>query len=176
MTDDPAGTRPARQRPFALLVRSFFHGLFESDLLPDDGDLRQSLLWVGAIVLTPMVWISVLVLYVGFRPRWWAMRQAELDGTLGLLLVGKEQLSWGVELLFIFYAMTVVGFITVMVWDRVYPDRRDVMVLGTLPVRERTVFGAKLPALLLLVVAVVVAISLPSAVAMAIAAGIARRD
>ena len=29
------------------------------------------------------------------------------------------------------------GFITVMVWDRAYPDRRDVMVLGVLPVRER---------------------------------------
>ncbi len=46
-------TRPDRQGPFALLVRNFFHGLFESDLIPEDVDVRQSLTWVAALCVTP---------------------------------------------------------------------------------------------------------------------------
>ena len=46
-------TRPDRQGPFALLVRNFFHGLFESDLIPENVDLRQSLVWMGVLLMWP---------------------------------------------------------------------------------------------------------------------------
>jgi hypothetical protein len=43
--------------------------------------------------------------------------------------------------------LTVVGVLAVLSWDSALPDRRDLLVLGTLPVRTRTVFAAKLSAL-----------------------------
>ncbi|MBS1805799.1 MAG: hypothetical protein JST28_20855 [Acidobacteria bacterium] len=40
--------------------------------------------------------------------------------------------------------MLVAGLITVVSWDSIFPDRRDVMVLGPLPLRSATVLAAKL--------------------------------
>ena len=42
--------------------------------------------------------------------------------------------------------MLVVGLITVVSWDATFPDRRDVLVLAPLPVRPRTILGAKIAA------------------------------
>ncbi|MEE8130061.1 MAG: hypothetical protein V3T48_07230 [Vicinamibacterales bacterium] len=162
-------TRPDRQGPFAVLVRNFFHGLFESDLVPEDVDVRQSLTWVFALCLGPPLHLALGLPLVN-RPHPQTLRLAQQNGTVEQLLAQFERLMWGFELVFVLHAMMLVGFITVMVWDRAYPDRRDLMVLGTVPVRERTVFGAKLAALLLLVVGTVVAVSLPTSVVMALGA------
>jgi hypothetical protein len=42
--------------------------------------------------------------------------------------------------------MLIVGLITVITWDSIFPDRRDVMVLAPLPVRPHTILFAKLAA------------------------------
>ena len=42
--------------------------------------------------------------------------------------------------------MLVVGLFAVLSWDSTFPDRRDAMVLGPLPVRARTMFLAKVAA------------------------------
>jgi hypothetical protein len=39
--------------------------------------------------------------------------------------------------------MLIVGLFSVLTWDAAYPERRDVLVLGPLPVRTRTIFFAK---------------------------------
>src|SRR5579862_771623 len=36
--------------------------------------------------------------------------------------------------------MLIVGLFAVLSWDTILPDRRDVLVLGPLPVRNRTLF------------------------------------
>jgi len=40
--------------------------------------------------------------------------------------------------------MLVAGLITVVSWDSIFPDRRDIMVLGPLPLRSATILAAKL--------------------------------
>ena len=42
--------------------------------------------------------------------------------------------------------MLVAGLITVVSWDSIFPDRRDIMVLAPLPVRPGMILGAKLAA------------------------------
>jgi hypothetical protein len=42
--------------------------------------------------------------------------------------------------------MLVVGLITVISWDATFPDRRDVLVLGPLPVTPRVILAAKVTA------------------------------
>src|SRR5579872_486308 len=49
----------------------------------------------------------------------------------------------GMEHYVISTTMLIVGLFAVLSWDSTFPDRRDVLVLGPLPVRTRTLFLAK---------------------------------
>ncbi len=53
---------------------------------------------------------------------------------------------WPVERFLISLTMLVVGLFALLSWDSTFPDRRDVLVLGPLPVRERTLLAAKIAA------------------------------
>jgi hypothetical protein len=70
----------------------------------------------------------------------------------GILFVAASQRmaleeAWTAEHFFIATMLTVVGVITVLNWESAFPDRRDVLVLGPLPVRASTLFLAKISAL-----------------------------
>lgn len=69
-----------------------------------------------------------------------------------LYLAGRERLqsseAWTAEHFFIATTLTVVGVIMALNWDSAFPDRRDVLVLGPLPVRASTLFLAKISALI----------------------------
>ena len=49
--------------------------------------------------------------------------------------------------LFVSYSMISTGLLTAFIWDALVFDKRDAMVLGPLPLRGRTIVGAKLAAL-----------------------------
>src|SRR5260370_8094485 len=44
--------------------------------------------------------------------------------------------------------MVVVSLFSVLCWDSIFPDKRDVLVLAPLPIRANTLFRAKLAALI----------------------------
>jgi CubicO group peptidase (beta-lactamase class C family) len=54
--------------------------------------------------------------------------------------------AWSAEHFLIATTMLVVGLFAVLSWDSTFPDRRDVLTLGPLPVRARTLFLAKVAA------------------------------
>ena len=54
--------------------------------------------------------------------------------------------AWHTEQSAISNMMLVVGLISVLTWDNTFPDRRDAMVLGPLPVKPRTILMAKIAA------------------------------
>ncbi len=54
--------------------------------------------------------------------------------------------AWMMEHFLIATTMLVVGLFAVLSWESTFPDRRDVLVLGPLPVRARTMFLAKVAA------------------------------
>jgi hypothetical protein len=74
--------------------------------------------------------------------------------SLGLLGLDISHMAPGARLALTLYmehflvatTMLMVGLFAVLIWDSIFPDRRDVLVLGPLPVRARTVFLAKLAA------------------------------
>ena len=43
--------------------------------------------------------------------------------------------------------MAVIGVFTLLLWDSLFPDRRDSLILGALPIRRRTIFCAKVAAI-----------------------------
>jgi CubicO group peptidase (beta-lactamase class C family) len=54
--------------------------------------------------------------------------------------------AWTAQHFLIATTMLVVGLFAVLSWESTFPDRRDVLVLGPLPVRARTMFLAKVAA------------------------------
>jgi len=120
---------PSHRRPseFRVLYRVFWLRVVDLEVLSPDSD-TQRLLGHIAVMLAG---ISVLF-------------------TAPLVLVGgglPQSDLWTVEHLFIATTMTVVGLLSTLSWESSCPDRRDLLVLGPLPVRVRTVFLAKLSAL-----------------------------
>jgi hypothetical protein len=120
---------PSRRGPsqFRVLYRAFWLRVVDLEVLSPEGD-TQRLLGHIAVMLAG---ISVLF-------------------TAPLVLVGAglpQPFLWTAEHLFVATTMTIVGLLVVLSWESSFPDRRDLLVLGPLPVRVRTVFLAKLSAL-----------------------------
>ena len=69
------------------------------------------------------------------------------------------------------YSMAAVGLVAVLTWEALFPDRRDAMVLGGLPVRARTVAAAKLAALAAFVAGFAVVVNAPATVIFSFVAG-----
>lgn len=152
MKTDAAGVAPSRAErdQFTLLLRNFIRRLFESDLVPESINLRHSAIWLAAILAMPpslmtlgLTWKYSLIAQV-FPERY-------------------DVATWPDKLFFLGYSMAAVGFLTVLVWDSLFPDRRDAVVLGAIPIRGGTVLAAKLTALVVFVVGFATAINIPTA-------------
>ena len=50
---------------FPLLFETFFRGLFESDLIPDDVDLRHTAIVLGTVFLGPAMFIGMTLMFKG---------------------------------------------------------------------------------------------------------------
>lgn len=135
---------------FKLLLHLFTRRFFENDLLAPDIDLRPSAIWVFATMLTPSLM--------------WSVRAVVRYGILsvaGLEIVQTVSL-WDKALLMML-AMANAGILTVLTWEALLVDRRDALVLGSLPLEPRVVISAKAAAIARLFL-VVAALNLPSVV------------
>ena len=157
MTDSGCGVGIDSERDqFRVLFRTFLRGLFENDLVPETVDLRQSALWLAAVfMIPPAVFTFLLSLSYG---SWMTYEE------LALRAVPQK-------LYFIGYSMAAVGFVTVLVWDKLFPDRRDAIVLGGLPIRPRTIVFARLAALVAVVAGFAIVVNLPGTVLFSLVAG-----
>jgi len=118
--------------PTRLLARTFFGRFFESDLLPPDVPQAQFVVWSLAFLAMPGLLLPI-----------------KLIGSL-LQTQGPEALTRALllhRLIFIALSMTVAGVVALIVWDGVFPDRRDARILTPLPVSGRVLIGARLLAL-----------------------------
>ena len=116
-----------------LLGRTFFKRFFETDLMPPG--LAQVQLVIGA--LTVVVAPSFLMPF-NFATRYAQMGQ-DVEGIARLMVLHR--------LVFITFTMTALGLVALVVWEGVFPDRRDARILGSLPLRSRTLIAARLGAL-----------------------------
>ena len=63
-----------------------------------------------------------------------------------LMFPPPPALHWHVEQSAISNMMLVIGLVAVLTWDNTFPDRRDAMILGPLPVKPGTILVAKITA------------------------------
>jgi hypothetical protein len=114
---------------FAVLFRVFFAQFFASESVASDIELRRSLIWVLAFLVTPGIMLSLQVVS---RYAFAVHVQPSLVDTMTAALA----------IVFITYSGVATGLVAVFVWDALAFDRRDAMVLGPLPVRGTTVIAA----------------------------------
>ena len=116
-----------------LLARTFFTRFFESELLPPGLPQVQLVIWSLAILAAPG-----LLLPMRFGSAY-SMMQAQPDLLARVMLLHR--------LAFITISMTAMGLVALVLWDNVFPDRRDARQLGVLPLSGRVLIGARLLAL-----------------------------
>jgi hypothetical protein len=111
---------------FGVLFRVFLLRVVDLEVLSTDGSTAKLLGQFGAVFAgISFLFILPLILTSGAL--------AETD-------------VWTMAHLLLATTFTAVGLATILMWDSLVPERRDVLILGPLPVRTRTLFFAKLAA------------------------------
>jgi hypothetical protein len=127
-------------RQFSILTRHFFNRFFRNDVVDFEDQMKEKLI-TGMVFLTVLgghIANSILMKYI-------------------FLLDDPD--SWVEKSYFIFFFMALLGFITVIEWDVIFPDGRDYFNLVPLPVRVRTFFLAKFASFSLFIAAYSVAVN-----------------
>jgi hypothetical protein len=123
---------------FRELARHFFNRFFDNDLIAinsDEVDMRATVVNILAILAAPGMLLPFL-----FMTKYSNMQR--------MPLYVRDLASLGEKEFFICFSMTVMGLVTVIEWEMLFPDRRDYANLTPLPIRLRTMFSAKIAALL----------------------------
>src|SRR5579883_2072775 len=108
--------------------------MVDLELFSSHGDIGKLLGQGGALLAAFSFVMTVLMV-----PRYMTSR---------LPVEGLAVAAWGDEEFLISTTLAVAGLFAVVAWNAVLPDRRDAFVLGPLPVRIRTVFAAKVTAMI----------------------------
>lgn len=121
-----------QRSPFRVLFREFLFRIVDLEILASRGDLTKLLGQLAALVAA----ISLIV--AGGARRFAESNIADADVVIA---------AWPMIHFLIATTMLMVGLFTILSWDSMFPDRRDALVLGPLPLRAGTMFAAKLAAL-----------------------------
>jgi len=139
-----------------LLASHFLRRLIDDDLISPNADRHESLSMICALLTSLGLFVSVLIStrYL-FNPY----------QTPGLTAVS----ALFDRFLFASAAMTATALVTLLAWDGLSVDARDASVLGTMPIRTRTIVAAKFSALVRFAAMFTVALNLaPTVVAPAL--------
>lgn len=109
------------KQQFRVLYREFLFRMVDLEVLSAHAQGDMNTLFGQFASLLVMVSIMLCVL-------------ALVSGQMG------ANFAYPMEFLLITTTMLVVGLFAVLSWDSTFPNRRDVLVLGPLPVRGRTIF------------------------------------
>jgi hypothetical protein len=116
-----------------LLARTFFQRFFESDLMPPGLPQAQLVIWSMALLASPGLLLPTRFAYK------YSVIYRNQEALAQALVVDR--------LVFITLTMTALGFVALVIWDGVFPDRRDARILSVLPVPGWVLIVARLAAL-----------------------------
>ncbi len=109
---------------FSVLTGHFFHRFFQNDIVDFEDQMKEK-------VIGGMAFLTVL--------------GVQIANTILLKypFMEDEGPSWVDKCFFFWVFMLLLGLITVIEWDVIFPDRRDYLNLMPLPITLRTLFLAK---------------------------------
>jgi hypothetical protein len=109
---------------FSVLTRHFFQRFFQNDIVDFEDQMKEKVIGGMAFLAILGVQIANAILF----------KYSFLE---------EEGTSWVDKSYFFWIFMLLLGLITIVEWDVIFPDRRDYLNLMPLPVRLRTLFLAK---------------------------------
>jgi hypothetical protein len=115
-----------------LLARAFFDRLFESDLMPEGLPQVQLVLWSVLLAATPTTAMPLVFLKKYAHDQFYVPLAPEMAADRTILIT---------------LSMMAIGVVGLFIWDGVFPDQRDVRILGPLPIQTRRFVVARLAAL-----------------------------
>jgi hypothetical protein len=115
-----------------LLARTFFARLFESDLMPDGLPQVQLVIWGMLLAATPTTAYAIFLPKKYQHDQFFIPLGPEFDADRMILIT---------------LSMIAIGVVGLVIWDGVFPDRRDVRILGPLPIPTVRFVAARLAAL-----------------------------
>jgi hypothetical protein len=126
MPDTHIGTT-ATQSASRVLYEHFLRRFFDNETLSANGDVQTVVVRGIAAVAVP-----------GLMTAFWLIPHYP-----GRSAVGAEADHY----FFVLYSFVAMGFVAVLEWEMLFPDRLDFLVLGAAPIRNRAIFAAKLRAM-----------------------------
>jgi hypothetical protein len=133
-----------------IIARATLGGFLQSDAMPQ-GMQASATIWAAAFLAAPAMLLSAQFLgKYSFLQRYYPQ--------------GLERAIWSDRGLFLLLSAGSIGIVCVVMWDNLFPARRDVFVLGALPVRPRVQALGRLGGLLALFVAFAAALNVLPAV------------
>jgi hypothetical protein len=131
------------------LLRHFLLHFFDSDLVTASGQTAPAL--IGAISMF-LPWFPLVTGPLKHKYAYFSHLAA--PGPYRMAVRADE--LWLITLM-----MSAIGLLTAVKWQALFPGLRDYQALGSLPLRARQIFAAKLLALVVVATAAVVALNLP---------------
>jgi predicted permease len=124
---------------FRTLVAHFFSRFFDAESTSADADVRARMIQYLALLSVPGVMLSFFMMADHPATSVW-VRAAFSEADRLWLRVGDRYV-------FVSYAMVVMGLLMTFKWDSLFPDRRDYLILTSLPISSRRWFSSKVLAL-----------------------------
>jgi hypothetical protein len=133
------------------LIRHFFGRFFDNEFVAQNTEMQVTVTKILALLASPGLLLPFFryTMYLGLD----AVPPAE-----------RLPVLWFDRCFFISFSMLVMGAVTVLEWDALFPDRRDYASLIPLPIKSRTIFFAKIAALVLFLVGFTASVNLASTV------------
>ncbi len=142
---------------FVLLSRDSVRSLLNAALLARDSDPSQFAVWSLVLLGTP--------------PSMYAFRQLVNYSALGFQKAAIIEHAIQVDrMFFVLYGMLVAALVAAATWEALLPDGADQEIVGSLPVRPRTLAAARLAATIWTAAIASAAVNVPAAVFLAVAA------
>ncbi len=135
----------------ATIARATFSGFLESDLMPS-GMQAPALIWAAAFLVAPSLCL----------PAVYMVKYPYIRKYLPQMV---ETAFWGDRLLFLLLSAGAMGLISVVLWDTLFPARRDAYVLMPMPIPLGVQMVGRLSGLVLLFAGFTVALNAIPAVA-----------
>ncbi|MFZ0589901.1 MAG: hypothetical protein WAM39_05425 [Bryobacteraceae bacterium] len=137
--------------PTFELLRHFLRRVFDSDLITTPDHM------IGVLIAAVPLFFQWFFLLMGpLRHKYAYLSHLQAPGPYRDAVRADE--LWLITLM-----MSAIGLLTAIKWQSLFPSLRDYRALGSLPLRPRQIFGAKLAALLLVATATLVTLNfLPS--------------
>lgn len=151
----PPGLHEGAQ--FRELLRLFWRRFFDNDLIAPNAETRLALVPILSLLAVPGLIFS-LRSYQQYNFHW-----TRIGFPIPPLPLDLE-VSWFDKCLLLSVSMILMGFVTVLEWETLLPDRRDFLILTPLPIRLRTLFAAKIAGLFLFLLLFTAALNLCSTV------------